>query len=502
MIAVFLGILFGALLVNATYLQYYAAGDYNDDARNRRVVDAEFSRQRGALLVGREPIAESVPVDDLYKFQRTYPGKDLYAGITGYFAYGGSVTGLEKSQNSVLSGDDSRLFIERVSDLLGSKGPKGGNIELSIDPDAQQAASEALNALPGDVRGSVVALEPSTGRILAMVTAPTFDPNTLATHDFEANVAVYDLLDDDPAKPLLNRAVQQALPPGSTFKLVTAAAAIESGKYDSTSKVPGGSSYQLPLTTGESGLIDNEGRSCGAGKAGGEGADGQEPPTVDFAQAMENSCNTTFAQLAVEVGAEAMAEQADKFGFNDSWFDELQGTNGRSVLTTSRFPEDMDAAQTGQSGIGQYEVRATPLQMAMVAAGIANNGQVMRPYLVDQVQTSTSDPVYSTEPEVLSNAVSPSTASELTKLLVSTVSNGTARPAAIPGVEVAGKTGTAQSGIDDVPPYAWFVSFAPATNAKVAVAVMIESADIPRGDIAGGTWGGPIARKVMEAVLQ
>jgi peptidoglycan glycosyltransferase len=489
-ISVFLMLLFAALMINATYLQYYASGKYNDDARNRRVVDAEFSRHRGAILVGREPVAESVKAKDLYKFQRTYPKPLLYAGITGYFAYGGSITGVEKSQNDVLSGEDSRLFVNRLIDLLGDKGPQGGDVELTIDAKAQKAAYDGLTSLPGEVKGAVIALEPSTGKILAMVTTPTFDPNKVATHDFAANQKAFDKLDADPGKPLLNRAVQMALPPGSTFKLVTASAAISSGKYDADSMVPGGDTYQLPQTSGESGLIDNEGRNCGV-------------KTVKFTQAMENSCNTVFAQLAVEVGADAMQKQAEAFGFNSNLggFDDLQGTNGRTTLVDSNFPKDMNPPQTGQSGIGQYEVRATPLQMAMVAAGIANQGTVMKPYLVDQVQSADSDTVATTNPEKLSQAVTPATAKEVTKLLVATVNEGTASPAAIPGIQVAGKTGTAQSGQENVSPYAWFVSFAPADNAKVAVAVMIESADIPRDDVAGGKWGGPIAKKVMEAVL-
>ncbi|GAB7005381.1 penicillin-binding protein 2 [Nocardioides sp. AN3] len=489
-ISIFLMLLFAALMINATYLQYYAAGKYNDDARNRRVVDAEFSRQRGAILVGRDPVAESVKSKDLYKYQRTYPKPLLYAGVTGYFAYGGAVTGTEKSQNDVLSGDDSRLFVNRLIDLLGDKGPVGGDVELTINPKAQKAAYDGLTSLPGKVKGAVVALEPSTGRILAMVTTPTFDPNKVATHDFAANQKAYDKLNADPAKPLLNRAVQMALPPGSTFKVVTASAAISTGKYNADSMVPGGPTYQLPQTHGPSGQIDNEGRDCGV-------------KTVKFTQAMENSCNTVFAQLAVEVGAEAMQKQAEAFGFNSDYngWDDLQGTNGRSTLTPSHFPTNMNPPQTGQSGIGQYEVRATPLQMAMVVSGIANRGTVMKPYLVNQVQSADSDTISATEPEKLSQAVTPETAKEVTKLLVATVNEGTASPAAITGIQVAGKTGTAQSGQPNVSPYAWFVSFAPAENAKVAVAVMIESADIPRDDVAGGKWGGPIAKQVMEAVL-
>ncbi|MFT4265585.1 MAG: penicillin-binding protein 2 [Nocardioides sp.] len=493
-LSILLGILFGALLINQTYLQYYAAGGYNSDTRNRRVIDAEYSRERGALLVGRTAIAESKKSedpDDSYAFQRTYAKPYLYSPLTGWFGYGGSVTGLEKSQNQVLSGDDDRLFVNRMIDLLGNDGPKGGNVELTINAKAQKAAYDGLTALPGDVKGAVVAIEPSTGRILALVTTPTYDPNTLSSHDFPANQAAYDKLNADPDEPLLDRAVQMTLPPGSTFKIVTAAAAIETlGKYDAESTVPGGDTYQLPLTKGESGLIDNEGRSCGTSKG------------VPFKQAMENSCNTTFAQLAVEVGAEGMQKVAEGFGFNQTYFDQLQGTNGKSLTATSVFPTDMDEAQTGQTGFGQFEVRATPLQMAMVAAGIANNGVVMKPYVVGEVQSSDSDVVYQGKTQELSRAVSASTATEVTKLMVATVDDGTASPAAIAGVKVAGKTGTAQSGQDDVSPYAWFTSFAPAENAKVAVAVMIQSADIPRDDVAGGKYGGPIAKAVMEAVLK
>jgi peptidoglycan glycosyltransferase len=488
-IAIMCLVMFLALLANVTYLQYLKPSDYKDDATNRRVVDAEFSRERGAILVGREPIAESVPSDDRYDFQRVYPRPFLYAPLTGYFAYGGAITGVERSANAVLSGDDDRLFVTRLVDLLSNEGAQGGDVALTIRPRAQQAAYDALTALPGNVQGSVVALEPSTGKVLAMVSAPSYDPNRLAVHDqnrWGANAAE---LEDDESQPLLNRAVQTTLPPGSTFKLVTAAAALSSGKYDASSQVPGGASYQLPLTSGESGRIDNEGRECGSSQ-------------IPFRQAMQNSCNTTFAALANEVGADAMREQAEAFGFNQQYLVDLQGTNGRSTQAVSTFPEEMDEAQTGQAGIGQFEVRSTPLQMAMVAAGIANQGTVMKPYLIDEIQSADSDVVARTEPSVLKEAVSPEVASDLTELLVATVDDGTASPAAIPGVSVAGKTGTAQSGQPDVPPYAWFVSFAPAENPQVAVAVMIQKADIPREEIAGGRWGGPIAKAVMEAVIR
>lgn len=481
-ISIFCLLLFVALLVNSTWLQYGRAEGLDNDARNRRIIEAAYSRERGAILVGRDPIAQSVPSDDRFEFQRTYPEPFKYAPITGYFSFYDQ-TGAERSQNAVLSGDDSSLFVSNLVDLLSNENGMGASVQLTIDPAAQDAAYAGLSGLPGDVRGSVVALEPATGKILAMVSLPTYDPNLLASHDLGQVDTDYKRLQGDEGEPLLNRATQQTLPPGSTFKVVTAAAAIESGLYSATDDVPGGATYQLPLTSDDSGEIDNEGRDCGT-------------DTIPFSQAMENSCNTTFAALGVEIGAEGLREQAEAFGFNSDYLEDLR------PQAESVFPTEANEPQAGQAAIGQFEVRATALQMAMVVAGIGNRGTVMRPYLVDEVQSPEFDVLDQRDPEELSRAVSPSTAGQLTDLLVSTVDDGTASPAAIPGFSVAGKTGTAQSGQDDVSPYAWFVSFAPADDPQVAVAVMIESADIPRGEIAGGQLGGPIAKAVMEAVIK
>ncbi|WP_296606379.1 penicillin-binding protein 2 [Nocardioides sp.] len=483
-ISIFCLLLFLALMINATYLQYWKAGQLNDDPQNRRVLVAAYSRERGAIQVGSKAVAQSVESDDQYKFQRTYPKPLEYAPLTGWFSYY-SATGIEQTRNDVLSGEDSRLFVTKLVDLLSNDRTKGGNVKLTIDPAAQDAAYNGLKALGPDVQGSVVALEPNTGKILAMVSLPTYDPNKLASHDLSSVQDTFTRLDKDPTQPLLNRAIQTRLPPGSTFKILTAAAAIDKGLYKADDPVPGGVTFQLPQTSGVTGEIDNEGRSCGANGA-----------RIPFTQAMGQSCNTTFAQLAIEVGAEDMAKTAEGFGFNSHYFDDL------TPQAESVFPTDANEPQIGQSGIGQFEVAATPLQMAMVAAGIANGGTVMRPYLVDEEQSADLDVIQKTEPQELSQAVSATTASEVTKLMVATVNEGTASPAAIQGIQVAGKTGTAQSGQPDKPPYAWFVSFAPAENPEVAVAVMIQSADIPRGEIAGGTYGGPIAKAVMEAVIK
>jgi peptidoglycan glycosyltransferase len=486
-ISIFCLLLFLALMVNVTWLQYWKADSYNKDPRNRRVIEAAYARERGAILVGQDPVAESKSSDDKYKFQRTYAKPFEYAPVTGFFSYY-SQTGIEQSENRVLSGDDASLFVNKLVDLLSNKSGKGGNVQLTLNPKAQDAAYQKLNDLHtqyGDVQASVVAIEPSTGRILAMASIPTFDPNKLASHDFTEVKQEYDKLNSDPDEPLLNRSIQTTLPPGSTFKLVTASAAIENGLYpDIDAQVPAGPTYQLPQTTGSSGLIDNEGRDCGT-------------TTIPFKQAMAESCNTSFAQIGVALGADKLQATAEKFGFNQHYLDDLR------PQAISQFPTNANLPQAGQSAIGQYDVRATPLQMAMVAGAIANQGKLMKPYIVDEVQSPEFDVLKKTDPQELDQAVSAETASEVTQLMVYTVESGTAAPGAIPGVSVAGKTGTAQSGDPNIPPYAWFVSFAPAQDPEVAVAVMIQKIPgVNRGEIAGGLLGGPIAKAVMQAVIQ
>jgi penicillin-binding protein A len=321
-----------------------------------------------------------------------------------------------------------------------------------------------------------------------MVSLPSYDPNRLADHDFKKANAYANQLSQMKSQPLLNRAVQTTLPPGSTFKVVTASAAIESGKYTSTTLVPAGPVYRLPQSNN---VVHNDVLT------------GCDPSKITLSQALQFSCNTAFAPIAVDVGASAMHKQAEGYGFNQHYLD----TQQLPYQAISRYPAGMDPPQTAISGFGQGSVTATPLQMAMVAAGIANNGVVMTPYLVDTQQSPTSfETVKQFSPSKFSQATSSSTASEVTKMMVATVQSGTASPAAIPGIQVAGKTGTAQSGLtnpdgSEVPPYAWFISFAPAQSPKVAVCVMIQHVDRPTDEIHGGQLGGPIAKSVMEAVL-
>ncbi len=481
-------VLFIALLVNASYVQYYQADDLTNLAKhpdNRRVRDAEFARERGAILVRGKAIAESNPSDDDYKFQRAYPLGAEYAHLTGFFSRDYGLGGVESTRNSILSGSDSTLFVNRVIDLVDNQSPKGGSVTLTVDPDAQRAAYDGLKALGSNVRGAVVAIEPSTGKILAMVSSPTYDPNRLASHDFSQAGKVKQRLINDKLSPLNNRAIEEVLPPGSTFKLVTAAAALDSGKYTPDTMVPGGATLDLPLTSKD--LVNESRGSCGADK-------------ITLTRALEVSCNVSFGDVGMKVGADAIRDTAEKFGWGKRSFNDLDDALTRQAL--SRFPEDPDAPQTALSAIGQFDVAATPLQMAMVGAGIANDGVVMKPYLIDEIKSPKLDVIDKTDPEPMPDqpAMSSSASRDLRQMMVSVVKNGTGKTAQISGVDVAGKTGTAQSA-PSRPPYAWFVSFAPAETPTVAVAVLVQDAGVARDQISGSGLAAPIAKAVMEAVI-
>ncbi|KRF38246.1 penicillin-binding protein 2 [Terrabacter sp. Soil810] len=470
--------LFTALLVASTVVQFTQAKSLGAMASNKRTLLDSYSRERGSIIVGGQAVAKSVPVQDQYRFLRTYPQDQLYAQTTGFYSYAvGAPYGLEHASDDLLSGDADTLFVRRVTDLITGRKTSGATIELTIDPKAQAAADKAL----GDNKGAVVALDPKTGAILAMVSHPSYDPNPLSSHDLNKASKAWQALSTDKDKAYLNRTINGVYPPGSTFKVVTAAAALESGVVsDENSTVPGPPELDLPLTS--TNLPNEDGRACGPGNE------------TTLIHALEISCNTAFGSLGLELGGEKIRAQAAKFGFGDA----LQIPMRVSV---SSVPADLNAPQAAQAAIGQYDVRATPLQMAMVAAGIANQGRVMTPYLIQSVRSANLDIIESTpDPVELSQAVSEQTASTLTKMMVSVVDHGSGARAQIDGVEVAGKTGTAQHD-PGKPPHAWFISFAPATDPKVAVAVVVEDGGVTGSEIGGGRVAAPIARDVMEAVL-
>ncbi|WP_114201260.1 peptidoglycan D,D-transpeptidase FtsI family protein [Janibacter anophelis] len=471
-------LLFVLLLGSSTWIQVLGAQDINDRPGNRRTQLESYARERGQILMGGRPIASSTPTDDDLQWQRVYSDPELYSHVTGYnsFTYGPG-GGIEYAADGLLSGRDDQLFYDRLTGTIAGREPKGASLELTINPAVQKAADEAL----GDQRGAVVALDPRTGEILAMVSHPDYDPTPLVSHDASKEKQAWDSLNSDPARPLVNRAISGNLyPPGSVHKIVTAAAAIEDGQWDEDSTIPGPAVLDLPQT--EVGLPNSHPGACGPNDE------------VTLAVAMQDSCNTAFGWLGMELGGDAMREQAAKFGFGEELDVPMQ-------VTPSTLPEEMSPAQEAQVGIGQYDVRVTPLQVAMVSAAVANDGVVMKPHLVQSVLGSDLSTLSETKPEQLSTAMEPETSDQLTSMMELVVEQGTGTQAAVPGTSVAGKTGTAEHAEGEAP-HAWFTGFAPADNPKIAVAVVVEDGGRAGNEAYGGSVAGPISSAVMQAALR
>jgi peptidoglycan glycosyltransferase len=471
--SVMLALLILALMINANVIAVFQDDSLRARDGNRRQLIDEYDQQRGSILVGRKAVARSVATDERLRYLRVYPSGKAFAPATGYYSVYGA-TGIEKAENDLLTGNDDRLFVDRLTTLFSGQQPQGGNVVLTLDADAQRAAYQGL----AGQEGAVAAIDPRTGAILALASSPSFNPNLLASHDPAVVTKNYDRLRKDPSSPLLNRSIQQIYPPGSLFKVVVSAAALSSGKYQPDTEIPGPTLFDLPDSSNTIGNYFD-----------GPCLDG----TVTLTEALAISCNTAFARIGVDLGDDAIREQAQRFGFNAP----LSVPLG---VAPSVYPNDLDAPQTALSAIGQFDVRATALQMAMVGAGVANDGVVMKPYLVAEEQAPDLSALSITEPEPLSRAVSPEVAKELRDMMVNVVDNGTGQSAAISNVSVGGKTGTAQDG--NRPPHVWFMSFAPAEDPQVAVAVIVENGGDLGNEATGSAVAAPIAREVMEAILQ
>lgn len=468
--------MFISLFAATSWIQVVEADALGQDPNNRRTLLDSYEIQRGSIIVDDVAIASSTPSDDRYQFQRVYSDAAMWAPVTGYFNPAlQSATGIERAMNADLSGTGSSAFFAEIERILSGQPQRGFSVELSLDTAAQRAAYEGLQGL----NGAVIAIEPKTGRILAMVSTPGFDTNLLATHDADAANAAYDQLDEDSTKPLSNRAIAGDLnPPGSTFKLVVAAAAYASGDWTPSSTLPNPARYQLP---GSSNTVANAwGGTCGSGA------------TVTISEAIRLSCNIPMAELAVQLGDDAIREMAEKFGFNQSFATPLEST-------PSSYPRGLNDPQTALTGFGQGQVTATPLQMAMVAAGIANDGVVMNPRLVDTVIGNDLSVVRAFDDSEFGRALEPEVADQVTASMVASVSNGAAQGARIDGVDVAGKTGTTEN--DNNPYTLWFTGFAPADDPEVAVTVLVEDGGGQGQSGSGDTIAAPIAKKVIEAVL-
>ncbi|MCV7198995.1 D,D-transpeptidase PbpA [Mycobacterium angelicum] len=471
------------LLLNATYTQVFTADGLRADPRNQRVLLDEYSRQRGQITAGGQLLAYSMATDSHYRFLRVYPNPAVYAPVTGFYSLRYSSAGLERAEDPVLNGSDERLFGRRLADFFTGRDPRGGNVDTTIVPRIQQAGWDAMQQGCGGppCKGAVVALEPSTGKILAMVSSPSYDPNLLASHNPDVQAQAWQALRDNPDNPLINRAISETYPPGSTFKVITTAAALAAGAND-TEQLTAAATIPLPNSTA---MLENYGGNpCGPG------------PTVSLSEAFAKSCNTAFVQLGILTGADALRSMAQAFGLDTSPSPiPLQVAES----TVGSIP---DAAALGMSSIGQKDVALTPLENAEVAATIANGGIAMRPYLIDSLKGPDLANITTTAPYQQRRAVSPQVAAKLTELMVG-AEKVAQQKGAIPGVQIASKTGTAEHGTDPrhTPPHAWYIAFAPAQAPKVAVAVLVENGG-DRLSATGGALAAPIGRAVIEAALQ
>ncbi len=480
-------LLFLLLFAQVNYLQVFASQRLADNPANAtRQLIAEYQVDRGSILAadGTTVLATSRRSAGALRYQRRYPQGPLYADVTGYYSVIYGRSGLEEAFNQYLNGSAPELLPQTLADQILGRPKRGASIITTIRPALQRAAARALGSQPG----AVVALDPRTGDVLALVANPTYDPNLLASQDPGEVRRAWAELTSDPDKPLLSRAYQELYPPGSTFKLVTAAAALQNG-YTPDSRWPNPPVLQLPQTTH---VLENFGGEHCLGGA----------PKITTAQALTVSCNVVFGEIGLAVGAQALAAQARAFGFAP---DARSGNVPFDLpFQEGVFPDPSYFAErlpaVALSAIGQDNVAANPLQMALVAAAIANGGVEMAPRLVSEIRDPSGRVIRRFAPREYGRPISPQTAAELTQMMVSVVQSGTGTVAQIPGVTVAGKTGTAQHG-EGRPPHAWFVSFAPAENPQVVVAVIVLDGGSLGSDATGGRVAAPIAKAVMEAAL-
>ncbi|MBA2283419.1 MAG: penicillin-binding protein 2 [Acidimicrobiia bacterium] len=472
-----------ALFAMVNYVQVAHAPSLNTDPLNTRALVRDFDRPRGQILSADGVVlAESLPAPegDRFEFQRVYPTGDLFAHTTGFLNFNFGADGAERAFNDDLAGQTTELEFQSVSDLFVDR-ERVGDVTLTLRADVQEAARNAL----GQQRGSVAAVDPRTGAVLALWSFPSFDPNALSTHDQAAADANRAAL--DPASqqsPIIPAAYRKSFFPGSTFKVVTGAIGVEGfGVTDAQPAYPSEEEFDIDFTEDE--LSNFGGSTCGGA----------------LFDILRVSCNSAFAHMGVEtIGEAGMIEGAERFGFNERPPFDLP------AAATSTFPTDFaDDEGNGplaRASIGQGNVSATPLQMAMVVGALAGDGAVMVPHVLDRVTDDRGEVVRTFEPSVMTQAVSPATAATMREAMVGVVESGSGQAGAIDGFVVGGKTGTAQLGTSPPSSHAWFVAFAgrPGEPPAVAVAVIVE-AQPGVSEVTGGRVAAPIARAVMEAAL-
>jgi peptidoglycan glycosyltransferase len=470
-----------ALFAMLNYWQVIGADQLNDHPRNTRAIVRDFNALRGTISTADGTLlAESVEIEGgQFELQRRYLEPELYAGVTGYYSFGLGATGVEKEYNAELSGRTFDLQLRSLGDLFIDR-DHVGDVVLTLRNDVQTVARDALGSL-GDVEGSVVALDPRTGAILALWSNPSYDPNLISSHDTEAAIAVKTALEAEPSKPMVAHTFQDRYFPGSTFKIITATAGLETGVTPDSPVFPSVRSYTPPQTDRP---INNFGGGSLCGGA--------------LFEILARSCNAAFAQMAVEAGPDAMIAAAEAYGFNDTPPIDLPGA------IESIYPTDFDQniPALAQSGIGQNDVQATPLEMALVAGAVGNGGSMMAPHVMLEVRDSEGGVVDEADAEEWKSPIDEAQAAILREAMLGVVADGTATRLAVDGFEVGGKTGTAQTGIEGSGDHAWIIGFAgpPGEPAHVAVAVFIKARP-GQDEQTGGVVAAPIAQQVLSAAL-
>jgi peptidoglycan glycosyltransferase len=470
-------LLFVAIAAQLTYLQLVRANTLDHDPRNVRVVTRDFTRERGNIVTTDGAVlALSEPVKDSLKYQRKYPFGALFGHVTGYQSIILGNTGVEREYNSALLGRDVRLQSRSLADLLNSHN-QTGTVVLTVTRTAQQAAKDALRGR----RGSVVVLDVKTGGVVAMYSEPSFDPNPLASHKTAAVQKYFDLLKAIPTHPDLPRAYRERYPPGSTFKVLTTAVALDDGIVNPQTPFPRLSSIPLPLSTKT--LANFGGEVCGG----------------TLTESFTVSCNTTFARIGLTLG-DRLAQGIAAFGINGPPppIDLSPGAAGSVGPQNGTFERNQPFFALG--AIGQGDVAVTPLEMALVAESVADNGQVMVPHVMREIRASDGTVVRRYQPKVWRRAMTPATAAILNGFMRNVVASGTGTAAQIPGITVAGKTGTAQA--PGGHPHAWFIAFAPAEAPRYAIAVIVERGGDAGSEATGGRVAAPVAAQVLSTLLK
>lgn len=480
-----------ALFVKLNQLQVVQADDYNSRPENTRQQVRDFNNPRGDIsTTDGVLVATSEERAAELQFQRIYPHGELYAHITGYYSFTLGSTGVERTYNDELAGRTASLRLHSIKGLFDDS-PAVGDVVLTIDSRLQETARRALDGQ----EGAVVAIEPTSGAVLAMYSNPSYDPNGISDNDQASATKKKSWLDAMDTKPLLSRTFQERYFPGSTFKVVTAAAGLESGMVTvDQPEYPVTTSYTPPGTTRA--ISNFDGTLCGG----------------TLMQILARSCNSSFAEMAAQtLGPEPMINTSEAAGFNSPVPLDLPRpaesrypTDFGKIITRPEgsAPVHENSAALAQTGIGQNDVAATPLQMALVAAGIANDGRIMTPHVMSEIRAHDGTTVDSYEPKVWKRFMGESSARTLREAMLGVVDDGTASSIQLPGMEVGGKTGTAQLGVDPPRSHAWMIAFAgpPGEPARIAVAVMVQ--DVPGNSGAtGGRIAGPIARAVLTTAL-